>query len=128
MLNILSESSSMCCTYVDISKSKVVHFRKRQVERSDYIFKCGNKTLDYISFHKDLGITVSEFLRYDQNAVLLGEAAGRALGSVVANYKSQTFMGYKTYTKSYNSCVCPIMDYSSEIWGYDYFDKTDAAI
>jgi hypothetical protein len=32
-------------------------------------------------------------------------------------------MGYKTYEKLYKSCVMPIMEYGSEIWGYKEFQS-----
>ena len=34
-------------------------------------------------------------------------------------------MGHKTYTKCYESYVCPVLDYSSEIWGYINAVKID---
>ena len=34
-------------------------------------------------------------------------------------------MGYSTFTKLYESCVCPIMEYSSGVWGYDQYNKLD---
>ena len=35
-------------------------------------------------------------------------------------------MGYKTYLQLYNSCVCPVMDYSSGVWGYNHFEKAES--
>jgi hypothetical protein len=109
-----------------MSKSKIVHFGNNQTERSDYEFKYGNGILDYVSSYKYLGVTLNEYLKYDKNEILLAEAAGRSLGSVVAKYKSHTFMGYKTYSQLYNSCVCPVMDYSSGVWGYNHFEKAES--
>ena len=34
-------------------------------------------------------------------------------------------LGYYTYSKLYQSCVCPVLDYASEIWGYKGYDKID---
>ena len=34
-------------------------------------------------------------------------------------------MAYGTYTKLYDSCVCPITDYSSGVWGYGNFSDSD---
>ena len=44
--------------------------------------------------------------------------ASRALGKVLAKYYKNKGLGYKTYTKLYESCVCPIMDYCASVWGY----------
>ena len=35
-------------------------------------------------------------------------------------------MGHKTYTKCYESYVCPVLDYSSETWGYINATKIDS--
>jgi hypothetical protein len=32
-------------------------------------------------------------------------------------------MAYSTYTKLYKACVVPVMDYSSEIWGFKNYTK-----
>ena len=34
-------------------------------------------------------------------------------------------MSFQTYTKLYNSCICPIMDYASGVWGHKYYSKCD---
>jgi len=70
-----------------------------------------------------LGVLFSEHLDYEDNACLLAQAGGRALGSVIAKYKSQGFMGYSTFTKLFESCICPILDYSSGVWGFHKFEK-----
>lgn len=126
MLNKLSEWSSKWRVYVNCSKSKIMHFRKSNTERTVFEFKCGKTVLDYVSSYKYLGITLYEFLKYDENAKLLAEAAGRALGSIVAKYKLHGYMGYNTYSKLYESCVCPVMDYSSGVWGFKNYDKINS--
>ena len=68
---------------------------------------------------------MSEHLLYTDNATVLAEASGRALGSVVSKYKSFQFMGFNTFTKLYESCVCPVMDYGSSIWGFENYSKPD---
>ena len=48
----------------------------------------------------------------------LAEGASRALGKVLAKYYKNKGLGYKTYTKLYESCVYPIMDYCASVWGH----------
>ena len=48
---------------------------------------------------------------------VLAEGATRALGKILAKYYTNKGLGYETYTKLYNSCISPIMDYCSGIWG-----------
>ncbi len=69
---------------------------------------------------------LNEFLNYDVTAQVLSDAANRVLGSVINKYKSINGLGYYTYTRLFQSGVCPILDYGSEIWGYKSFNKIDA--
>ena len=81
--------------------------------------------LDYCSTYKYLGVVFDEHLNFKENAVCLAQSGNRALGSVVAKYKKNTFIGFSTYTKIYNSCVCPIIDYGSAVWGYNMYKEID---
>ena len=48
---------------------------------------------------------------------ILSDAAGRSLGAVISKFKSLRDAGFYTYTKLFDSCVVPISDYFSRIWG-----------
>ena len=78
-----------------------------------------------VSSYKYLGDFFNEFLCYDENADILAQAEGRALGSIIAKYKSHKYMGYSTYTKLFDSCVSPVMEYASGVWGYRNYNKID---
>ena len=54
---------------------------------------------------------------------MLADSASRAMGALISKYKSCKFMKYKTYTKLFNTLVCPITDYCAGIWGLGEFDK-----
>ncbi len=56
----------------------------------------------------------------------MADAANRALDSVINKYKSINGLGYYTYTGLFQSGVCPILDYCSEVWGYKKFPQIDA--
>ena len=56
----------------------------------------------------------------------MADAANRTLGAVRNKYKKINGLGYYTYTKLFQSSVCPILDYASEVWGYKKFPQIDA--
>ena len=58
-----------------------------------------------------------EHMTYDYNADNLANAGSKALGSVINKLKLGDCMTYDTYSKCVNSCVCPVIDYGSEIIG-----------
>ena len=58
-----------------------------------------------------------EYQDYSLHADTLASASGRALGGIISKFKSLKNVGYKTFRKLFESCVEPIMDYGSGIWG-----------
>ena len=54
---------------------------------------------------------------------VLAEGAARALGKLLSKYYGNKGLGYNTYNKLFNSCVAPITDYASGIWGFTTNDK-----
>jgi len=72
-----------------------------------------------------LGIVLDQFLNYKTTAELLASSGGRALGAVLTKYRSLNGLGFNSFQKLFNSCVCPILDYGSGVWGFKSFDKID---
>ena len=56
---------------------------------------------------------------------ILAEGAGRALGKLVAKFYQNKGLGFNAFTKLYDTCVAPLMDYCSGVWGYDAHVKLD---
>ena len=59
-----------------------------------------------------------EHLDFDKCAKTLSDAARRALGSIITQFKQFKNIGYKTFTKLHNSGVSSILDYGASVWGY----------
>ena len=125
MLNIVYNWCSKWGMVLNRDKSKIIHFRRKNVERSEFEFSYGNDVLSYCDNYKYLGCTLNEYLDYTESANILAKASGRALGSIITKYKQFKGLDYRTYTKLYNTCVTTIMDYSSAIWGFKQYDKLD---
>ena len=110
---------------VNVKKTKVVHFRCKNVVQSDFQFKYGDNTVDIVEKYKYLGLILDEYLDYQVTATVLANSAGRALGSIQNKFNQLKGLGYNTYSKMYSSGVIPIMDYCSGIWGYKNHSKCD---
>ena len=91
-----------------------------QIQKQKHYFKCGTTNLEVVSFYKYLCVIFTEHLNYEKNATILSKAGGKALGSVIAKYKTQGFMGYSTFTKLYEACITPILDYSAYVFGVSH--------
>ena len=55
-------------------------------------------------------------------AICLSEAESRALGAIRYRLKFLKECRSSTFTTLYSSCVCPILDYASGVWGTRRFD------
>ena len=111
---------------VNVNKSKIVHFRKSSVRRCASKFRLNDQELELVSTYKYLGFTLSELGHFMPGVNMLSEAAGRALGGLIAKVKCLNDVGYVTFTKMYQAGVTPIMDYGSEIWGFQNYKKPNS--
>ena len=99
---------------VNISKTKVVHFRKKNKAITDFEFKLGDSILEICHKYKYLGVILNEFLDFTETANVLSESAGRAFSMLVSNL--------------YKRKLVPIMDYRSSVWGFKLYSKPDTTL
>lgn len=128
MLNAMYEWSIHWRLKVNISKSKIMQFRPSRRKPSNNNFKYGGNMLERVSDYKYLGIYLDEYLNYNKCSKILSESAGRALGGVIAKFKTLKDCGYKTYTKLFETGVLSILHYGAEIWGFGNYPKCDNII
>jgi len=126
MLNVVHNWGKKFMIKFNEKKSNIVHYRKPHVARTSKQFLLGDCVLSIVKQYKYLGIILNEFVDFNVTADTLSGAANRALGAIISKYKQINGLGYYTYTKLYNSGVCPILDYCSEIWGFKEFKQIEA--
>jgi hypothetical protein len=71
------------CFKVNLSKSKVMHFRNPSVNRSSNQFILNGEVFDYVSSYQYLGLVLNEFLDYQFMAKAVARSASRALGLLI---------------------------------------------
>lgn len=126
MLTLLNDWCTANGMSVNISKSNIVHFRPESVQRSEYVFYCGQSVIEYANSYLYLGITLSEYLDYGITAKVVAQSAGRALGLLIAKFKSCGGLPYDVYTKLYNAYVVPVISYGAAVWGMKSFSCINA--
>lgn len=62
---------------------------------------------------------------FKNNAENLSKSGGRALGSLMSKIHSLKDIGFTTFEKLFYSCVAPVIDYCSGVWGYQNFHSLD---
>ena len=118
--HMLNKMHEWCCKWrlkVNESKSNIVHFRPCRTKQTTFTFKYGQKDLSLVNEYKYIGVILDENLTYASCSKTLADSAGRALGAVISKFKQFKEVGYHTFTKMFNTCVVPVLDYSCEIWG-----------
>ena len=69
---------------------------------------------------------LDEYLDFKVTADVLATAGGRALGSIISKHLRLNGLQYNTYFKLFSMCVCPILDYAAEVWGFGDFSNIDS--
>ena len=108
---------------VNVTKTKIVHFRVKSQTKSTYKFMYGTDEIEIVDKYKYLGIILDEYLDFDTTSSVLAGSGGRALGAVYSKFCKLKGLGYRTYTKMYEAGVIPILDYCSGVWGFKSFGK-----
>ena len=126
MLNCLNEWCSANSMSVNASKSYVIHFRPNSVPKINSEFRCGTQNLIITDRYTYLGITLNEFLDFSATAKAVVQSASRALGLLIAKFKSMDGMPYDVYTKLYDTMVWPVINYGVSVWGIKSFSRINA--
>ena len=125
MLDFVHEWCKQWRLRINYAKSNVLHFRNKGKERSTFEFHIGNQPVDYATVYRYLGIHMHENLDFTETAEILSQAGSRALGAMISKIHTYKDVGYNTYSKLFNSCVAPVIDYCSGVWGFKQFNKID---
>ena len=124
-LNYLYEWCNKGRLSINNSKTNVVHFRPKCVNRTPFEFKNGNVIIETTDHYKHLGLMLDEFVTFESCATVLSQSGNRALGALRNKIRNFKDCRYQTFTKLYHTCVAPILDYGSGVWGYNRFSKTE---
>ncbi|XP_048743557.2 uncharacterized protein LOC125656974 [Ostrea edulis] len=110
---------------INTEKSKCMHFRKTRTKGTAFEFTIGTNTLEIVDSYKYLGIIFTYTGNFTKNAENLAKAGGRALGKIISTIHNNKEFGFTAYEKLFYSCVLPILDYSSSVWGFKKFQSID---
>ena len=117
LLNLLDNRCSVNHLVINPIKSQIVYFRHRSVLRTNCGISCGSTELKIADKYVYLGITLNEFLDFNFTAKMVSQAASRALGLLIAKYKTLRDMPFDVYCKLYDAMVWPVISYGTAIWG-----------
>ena len=110
---------------VNLKKSNVIHFRKKNLPETLFKFKYKQNEMLKTHEYKYLGILFNEFGNLDSAVELLADSASRALGVIISKYKILKNVRFHSFTRMYNAGVIPILQYGAEIWGFGKYSPPD---
>ena len=116
-LNALNDWCKKWRLELNGSKTSIMIYRNKGTELPTHQFNCGNLNLDYVEEYKYLGLYLNSHMCWSRTVNYLAKSASKALGVLIAKDKAFGGMDYGTYTHLYNTCVRPILEYGSELWG-----------
>ena len=125
MLNYLTNWCKKWRVSVNVAKCGVVHFRKTNKLQRHHIFKVNGLEIKTLSKYKYLGVILDEHLNFKDCSETLADSAGRALCKIIGKFKTFKDLHYRTFTKLYDSCVWPILDYCSSVWSFNNYHNSD---
>ena len=81
--------------------------------------------IELVETYKYLGVIFQEKSDFTQTADALATGGGRALGGLISKLHGLKDFGFKTFEKLYYSCIVPVTDYGSAVWGYKNYAQLD---
>ena len=113
MLTIMEEWCVHNGISINVSKTKIMHFRKKGRRCSNFKFLCSDCEIEYCSEYKYLGLWINEHLDIAMMIDKVHLAARKSLGCLIAKYKDMGSLHYDTFSHLYDTLVAPVMDYSA---------------
>ena len=114
MLNYVNEWTVKWRLSVNYDKSKIMHVRNKHTVLTNCDFTL---VIEKVNSYKYLVVHLNEIVDFSSSTHILAEAAGRALGGIIGKFRRFKNIGFATYSKLYETCVVPIADYGSNVWG-----------
>ena len=83
------------------------------------------KSYSTFNQYRYLGVIFHEKMDFNIAAEVLGKSGGRALGEMISKIHNYKDVGFNTYEKLFHSCVVPILDYCSGVWGFKTYHSIE---
>ena len=112
LINIVHKWCSIWRLEVNLSKTKIVHYRGSRRKQTEYKFQWADRQIDIVKGYKYLGVYLDEHLNFNVHCENIYKSAGRALGKILSKFSYFKNVGYKTFRKIFESNVESILSYS----------------
>lgn len=125
MINVVNEWCKRWQMNINSGKTKIMHFRQKSRQQTDYVFTFGAEQLEVVNSYRYLGIELDYSLDYTVTSDTLASAGSKALGSLIATHFNSNGLPFETYSKVYHNTVVPILDYGAGVWSNKTYKKCE---
>ena len=117
-LDVLSEYCARWKLKVNVSKTKILIFRKGGRIARDLVFIYDGKSLEIIKAFKYLGIVFTAGGSFSEAQNTLAGQAQKAIFKLNKCLYKFSFVSLKHKLDLFDKLISPILNYSSEMWGF----------
>ena len=105
---------------LNLLKTKIIVFRNGGIVKEIEHWFLPSEHIDIVPFYKYLGVYFTPKLIWTKTKEVLAYQASKAVNRIFHCQRQFGFFQTKDIFKLFDSIVCPILCYGSEIWGYEY--------
>ena len=124
-LDILKDFTDDIKMEVNIGKTKVMVLRKnKRKSHPQNTWFLGEQELQECDSYKYFGVTINFNGSFNEHIENINLKAGKAYYSLISKFKDFNGLQPRLFLYLFDQTVIPILNYSSEIWGFDEYDCT----
>ena len=95
---------------------RISNKHKSKLEKYPIVF-FGGQVLELVESHKYLGVIIDSKLRWREHIIATAEKAEKSLRLILRLCNTRRGVSQRLLILLYESCVRPILEYASEVWG-----------
>ena len=115
-IDILQEWCKKWRIIVNVSKTKIVHYRKSNCRETNFKFTLNGAEIEKVEGYKYLRTYLNYCLNLERIIEPQSKAGSRALGQVIRKTKLNYDLVFKSFSQVFHSTVVPVLDYAVGAW------------
>ena len=125
MINALYEYCSLWSLQINLSKSKIMVFRKGARLSSNLKWFYGSEEIEIVNEYKYLGITLTYNLSLKKHLESKLSSSKMAINSTWTNYIRNSKISLSNKLKIFNTAAKSILFYGAQVWGYERYEQVE---
>lgn len=125
MINALHCYCTQWCLNINLSKSKIIVFRKSPRIPSTLQWYYGDENIEIVNNYKYLGVILTYNLSFVKHLQTKLEAAKAAINANWLSYIYNSKITFSNKMKIFDTAAKSIMFYGAQVWGFEEFESVE---